>query len=140
MKRLSRSAQKTMGIVTPIATFAPVLRELDGGGVGDAVMELVFDAVVAPPGLDAGDAVLLTVVGNDKVGVRSFKISVSVLCHRTCTPYAFMPWPDRTVSIEIVVLPPTVTVAVRVPTAVKNVVHNSVDCHGNVESDPTTQI
>jgi hypothetical protein len=91
MKKPSRIARKRMGIETPIAIFAPVLRELGCDGVGDAATELVFDAVVARPGLDAGDTVLLAAAGNVKVGVKSFKISVSVLCHRTCTLYALMP-------------------------------------------------
>lgn len=95
MKELSRSAQKTIGIMTPIAIFAPVVRELGCDGVGDRVTELVFEAVVALPRPDAVDAVLVVGVGNDRVGVKSDKISVSELCQRTCTLYAFMPSPEK---------------------------------------------
>jgi hypothetical protein len=140
MKKPSRIARKRMGIVTPITIFAPVLRELGCDGVGDAVTELVFDAVVARLGLDAGDTVLLAAAGNDKVGVKSSKISVSVLCHRTCTLYALMPSPEMRDTARSAVLPPSDTIPVRIPAAVKVVVHNSVDCHGNVESEGTTQI
>jgi hypothetical protein len=125
MKKPSRIARKTMGIVIPIAIFAPVLSELGYDGVGDAVTELVFDAVVALLGLDAAntelvfdvvvallgldaaDTVLLAAAGNDKVGVKSFQISVSVICYRTCTLYAFMPSPGRIYPTESAVLPPT---------------------------------
>lgn len=129
IKRPSSIAKTIMGIVTPIAILAPVVRELGCDGVGDAVIEPVFDAVVALLGLDAGDTVLLVVVGNDKVGVKSFKISVSVLCHRTCTLYAFMPSPETTDAPESIVLPPTDTKPVRITAAVTIVVHGSVDCH-----------
>ena len=91
MKDPSRSAKKTIGIVTPIAIFALIVRELGCDGVGDMGIEPVLDAVVALLGLDVGDTVLLADNGNDRVGVRRLNISVSVLCHRTCTLYAFMP-------------------------------------------------
>jgi hypothetical protein len=64
-KNPSKSAKKTIGIVTPIAIFAPIVRELGCDGVGDAVIELVLDAVVALLRLDAGDTVLLADDGND---------------------------------------------------------------------------
>lgn len=54
-----------MGIVTPIAIFAPIVRELGCDRVGDTVIELVLDAVVALLRLDAGDTVLLAEDGND---------------------------------------------------------------------------
>jgi hypothetical protein len=81
MKSPSRIAKATMGIVTPIAIFAPVERPGDGG-VGE-VVELVLDAVAGLLGDVAGDKVRVDVVGKDRVGVKSSKISVSVLCHRT---------------------------------------------------------
>lgn len=135
MKKPSNIARKTTGIVTPIAIFAPVVKELGCDGVDDGVNELVFDGVVALLGLDAGDAVLVAVVGNDKVGVKSFKISVSVLCHRTWTLYAFMPPPEMTFAPERVVPPETDIIPLKVPAAVKMVVHDSVDCQGQFESD-----
>jgi hypothetical protein len=79
----SRIARDTMGIVTPMAIFAPVEGLCSGGSVGNIVVELVLDVVARLLGVDAGATVLLAVVENDKVGVKSFKIAVSVLCHRT---------------------------------------------------------
>lgn len=76
-------ARNTIGIVTPMAIFAPVERLDSGGSVCDTVVELVLDIVGELLVVDTGATVLLAVVENERVGVKSFKIAVSVLCHRT---------------------------------------------------------
>jgi hypothetical protein len=45
--------------------------------------DFVLDAEAGWVGIDDGDRVLVAVVEDYKVGVRSFQTAVSVLCHRT---------------------------------------------------------
>jgi hypothetical protein len=83
MKSPSGIAKKTMDVATPIAIFAPVERFGCGVDVSDVIVELVLDAVLALLGADAGGTLLLATAESDKVGVKRFKIALSVLCHRT---------------------------------------------------------
>jgi len=164
MKKPIRSAQKIIGIMIQIAIFALVVIELACGGVNDTVTELVFDAVATMLGrdvvvallglnlvvalsgldvvvalltLDAGDTAPLVAAETEKFGD---KISMSVLCHRTCTLYAFIPSPGSKDEAATVVLPPAESVTMMIPLSVKLEVHDSVACHGYPENGRQTKL
>lgn len=91
-------------MITPIAISAPVERLGASGGASGTVRELVLDAIVTPLRLDVVLALLGLDIGksesleveSDNGELKASKISVSVLCHRTWTLYAFTPQPDGT--------------------------------------------
>ena len=81
MRNPARIATATIGVATPIAIFAPVERL--GDEDGSEVVELVLIIVAELVENIARDKTLVNAVRKDRVGVKSFNIWVSVLCHRT---------------------------------------------------------
>jgi hypothetical protein len=124
-----RIAKNTIGTVTPIAIFAPV----DRSGVDKVVIRPVLDFVGGLLEEDAGANVLVNVAGKDRVGVKIFKMAVSVLCQRTWTLYALTPPPGDMEIVDKVVLSPAATMQLKVPGEENMVVHDSVYCHANVD-------
>ena len=76
----------TIPTPTPMATFAPVDRPVVGTGVGldelvGGTMIVVIKRVGVVDSDDEDDDTV--VVEGVKLGLRSFNMSISVLCHRT---------------------------------------------------------